>query len=337
MSKHCKDISKGDKFSMNKKHFIVLIISLVQFLCSSRIYAQAHIESKTDAQQIALGDQVRYFITATIDTTKSNLRWASFPDTFNTLELVEKGKIDTIRSGSLVTYKQRLLLTGFDSGSFLIPRFAFFATSKSGIVDSLFTDSFRLLVNTVPVDTTKPFKTIKNIAEVQTTWLDNLPIIIGLLIGIGLIVWVVIYFRKNKKLALLQKAPEKIESYHERTLRLLKELDEKQLWQQDKVKSYYTELSEIIRQYIEVRFKTPAMELTTDELLRKAKKHREMASFRTALRPLLEASDLAKFAKANPLPEEHVEAMELANNFVKVSKPKEQAIQPLNNPQSPKK
>jgi hypothetical protein len=105
------------------------------------------------------------------------------------------------------------------------------------------------------------------------------------------------------------------------------------LWQKDKVKEYYTELSEIIRQYIEIRFKTPAMELTTDELLRKAKKHREMTSFSSSLKPLLQAADLAKFAKAIPLPEEHIEALTLAKNFIQITKPKEDFTQ-NNLPQS---
>ncbi|MFA6150934.1 MAG: hypothetical protein WC716_06430 [Chitinophagaceae bacterium] len=311
---------------MNRKIFISIFSVIISCFCSEKIIAQTTVSVKTDAQQITVGDQLRYFITATVDTTKAQLRWVNLPDTFNTLELVEKGKIDTSRNGAIVTLKQKLLITGFDSGSFLIPRFSFLSVNKSGIVDSLFTDSFRLLVNTVPVDTTKPFKAIKGVAEVETSWMDNLPLIIALLVGIGLIVWIALYFAKNKKLAQQKREVAREETFHERTLRLLNELDAKQLWQQDKPKDYYTELSEIVRQYIEIRFQTNAMELTTDELLRKAKKHREMAAFSKSLRPLLEAADLAKFAKANPLPEEHIEALELARNFVQVSKPKEQPV-----------
>lgn len=316
---------------MNKRIFITAFILLTQCLFALRVSAQTAVSVKTDATQISVGDPLHYFVTATIDTTKSSLRWAAYPDTFDSLELTEKGKIDTIRNGAIVTYKQRLLITGFDSGSFVIPRFVFFAVHKNGGIDTLFTDSFRLLVNTVPVDTTKPFKGIKGVAEVTTSWMDNLPLIIGLLLGIGILVWTAYYFARNRKQKQEQKIMEQAETYHERTLRLLNELDKRQLWQQDKPKEYYTELSGIIRQYIELRFQTNAMELTTDELLRKAKKHREMAVFSKSLRPLLEASDLAKFAKAHPLPEEHIEALDLARNFVKISKPKEQ-VTPSNNP-----
>ena len=312
---------------MNKRLFLTLFILLAQSLNAWKASAQATIAVKTDAQQISVGDAMHYFVTAIVDSTISQLRWACYPDTFNTLEITEKGKIDTTRSGSILTFKQRLLITGFDSGSFIIPRFAFFAQQKNGVVDTLFTDSLRLLVNTVPVDTTKPFKGIKGVAEVTTSWMDNLPMIIAIIIALIVGALLVFYFMKNKKTKQPIVAANE-ETYHQRTLRLLQELDNKELWQQDRIKEYYTELSEIIRQYIETRFQTNAMELTTDELLRKAKKHREMASFSKSLRPLLEAADLAKFAKANPLPEEHIEALALAIGFVKISKPKEQIITP---------
>ncbi|MCC6186884.1 MAG: hypothetical protein IT256_07015 [Chitinophagaceae bacterium] len=299
------------------------------------------VQAKADAVQIAIGDQLRYFITASTSPT-TKLSWAVLPDTFNKLELIEKGKIDTLATADGISYKQRLLITAWDSGSYLIPRFAFFVQQPGGIVDTFFTDSLRISVGAPAVDTSKPFKAIKDIATVSTSWTNNLPIIIGLLIGIGLLVWAIIYFRNNKKRAMLRTAPVYQETLHQRTIRLLHELDAQELWQQDKVKDYYTQLSILVRQYIEQRFKTPAMELTTDELLRKAKKHREMTAYRHALKPLLASADLAKFAKATPMPEEHVEAMKLAIDFVSITKPKPQPATTTNatannKPQNPKK
>ena len=97
---------------MNKRIFIAIFVLLTPIFLFSKVCAQSkNIEAKIDAQQIVLGDQLRYFVSATIDTTKEKLRWASFPDIFNTLEIVEKGKIDTQRNGAFVTYKQRLLLS----------------------------------------------------------------------------------------------------------------------------------------------------------------------------------------------------------------------------------
>ncbi len=297
---------------------------LAQCFLQSKTMAQTAIETKIDPTQIVIGDQARLFISATVDSTKSQLRWAAIPDTFNTLEIVEKGKIDTTRNSATINLRQRLLITGFDSGSFLIPRFSFLSINKNGTTDTLFTDSFRIAVSTIAVDTSKAFKDIKTIATVASSWTDYLPQILGGIIAIALLVGIIVYLIERRKKKGKIVAEERAETYHERAIRLLTELDKKQLWQQNKPKEYYTELSEIVRQYIELRFNTNAMELTTDELLQKAKKHREMVQYRKSLKPLLQAADLAKFAKANPLPEEHIEALELALQFVRISKPKPQ-------------
>lgn len=308
---------------MNRLH--CLLVTLVLLIAGNSIKAQSPvINTKIDAQKIVVGDQLRYFITVSKATSAPAIRWPKFPDTFNTLEIVEQGKIDTLIKGEQVEYKQRLLITGFDSGSFLIPRFPFVSNSS----DTLFSDSFRVAVSTVDVDTTKAFKEIKGVAEVQVSWRDYIGIIAGIAIAVVVLVVLVVYLLKRRKPA-VASVPRPEETVDQKALRLLDELDAKQLWQQDKPKQYYTELSEIVRQYIEVRFNTNAMELTTDELLRVAKKHREMTFFISSLKPLLHAADLAKFAKANPLPQEHIEALELARNFIRVSKPK------VVNPQNP--
>lgn len=298
---------------------IFLLFFSVLLLCGSLLSgAQSPaLSTQVDARSIVVGDQLRYFITLNTRKDAAPLQWPQFADTFNSLEIVEKGKIDTLIKGDQVQYKQRLLITGFDSGSFLIPRFAF--VSAAG--DTLFTDSVRIAVSTVDADTSKPFKEIKGLTEVSLSWKDYIGLIAGVALATAALVLLLVYLlRKRKPAAPVASVPE--ESIDQRALRLLDELDAKQLWQQDKPKQYYTELSEIVRHYIEVRFTTNAMELTTDELLRTAKKHREMTFFISSLRPLLHAADLAKFAKANPLPQEHIEALELARNFVRVSKPK---------------
>lgn len=297
--------------------FLPLFILLL-FGTGTSLQAQPpSLSVRVDAQKIVVGDQLRYFITLNTQKQAASVQWPKFADTFNSLEIVDKGKIDTIVTGNQIQYKQRLLITGFDSGSFLIPRFPFVRNAS----DTLFTDSFRVEVRTVDVDTTKAFKEIKGVAEVQVSWRDYIGIIAGIAIAVVVLVLLIVYLLKRRKPAVVPEAiPE--ETVDQKALRLLDELDAKQLWQQDKPKQYYTELSEIVRQYIEVRFQTNAMELTTDELLRVAKKHREMTFFISSLKPLLHAADLAKFAKANPLPQEHIEALDLARNFIRVSKPK---------------
>lgn len=280
----------------------------------------ASVTSRIDAHQITVGDQVRLFLEVHNNNANGKLQWAAIPDTFNNLEVIEKGKIDTVQQGGVTTYKQRLVITGFDSGVFKIPAFVFPVIPNSGNPYTVQSDSFALSVSTVAVDTTKAFKPIKSIIYVKPSWLDYIWYIIGGVVLVVLGVFIAIYFMRNKKVAPPPPAGP-VETLQDHTLRLLAELDAKQLWQKKQVKEYYVELTDIVRNYIEARFNTPALELTTDELLYKAQIHRELQPYHGLLSDILHTADLAKFAKAQPLPHEHTDAMDKAKQFVNTSRP----------------
>ncbi len=297
-----------------------MLVIVAMMLCLPS-YAQPEIKAQIDARQIVVGDQLRLFIEAKTDNDEK-LVWATIPDTFNSLEVVEKGKIDTTAQNGTIIYKQRLLITGWDSGMFVIPSFTFTSVPNGGNPYTISSDSFTIMVQTVPVDTTKPFKPIVDIMEVKTTWRDYIWYILGGLLALGLIIFIIYYFMRNKGVKVPPPPPVKhIETPNEKALRLLLELEQKQLWQKDQVKQYYTELTDILRIYIEERFNTPAMELTSDELLLVAKRHRDMLKHYEALAMILQTADMAKFAKAQPLPQEHTDAFEHTQQFVTATKP----------------
>jgi hypothetical protein len=296
-------------------------VALAQDASKSGPAPDVHVSARMDAREITVGDQVRLFLEAKNLPGSFALQWPAIPDTFNHLEVVERGKIDTIQQADAVIYKQRIILTGFDSGTFLVPSFPFNYNSTQGASAVLVkSDSFSLLVQTVAVDTTKQFRGIKGIIYVKSTWLDYIWVIIGGVVFIVLLVVVIIYFLRNKKV-LPPKPQGPVETLQEYTLRLLKELDTRQLWQKKQVKEYYVELTGIVRNYIEARFKTSALELTTDEILAKALEHKELHPYHDLLSVILNTADLAKFAKFQPMPQEHIDTMDKAKQFVETSKP----------------
>lgn len=304
------------------KHTLLSICLLVATAASAQ---QSTVTAKMDASKITVGDQARVFIEVVHNSKSGNLQWAAIPDTFNSLEVVEKAKIDTTKQGDMLIMRQRLLVTGFDSGVFVIPRFQFSVIPQSGQAYVLQTDSLPLLVQTVAVDTTKGFVGIKGIMEVRSSWKDYLWWIVGGLILIVLAVFITWYFVKNKKVPAPMEVPKgPVETLQERYIRLLNELDAKKLWHNssvDSVKLYYTELTDLVRVYIEERFQTPMLELTTDEILYKVRTHKEMNSQHDILASILYTADLAKFARAQPTPAEHMQALENAKQFVHSTKP----------------
>jgi hypothetical protein len=71
-----------------------------------------------------------------------------------------------------------------------------------------------------------------------------------------------------------------------------------------KMKEFYSGLSDIVRTYLEHGFKIPALERTTNELIRDVRKRSDLPSeCLVDLNALLESCDLAKFAKFRPEPE----------------------------------
>lgn len=321
MSRFYKAISKEDKMKKGLVFFITYLLTAFSF---SAVQAQSNIsiKSRIDAQQMTVGDQAKLYIEAIVFNKNIKVFWAPIPDSFGKLEVVEKGKIDTIVEGTHTTFRQRLLITGFEAGSYKVPSLAFNVKHPDGNDYVLLTDSFQLNIAAIPVDTTKPFKPIKNIVAVKTTWLDYIWWIVGAVVFIGLVAFVVVYFIKNKKAPIpsfILKAPA--ESLEEKALRLLKELEEKELWQKDKIKEYYTDLSDIMRAYLEARFGLTALEQTTDEILAQAKKSRELNKFYDELASILLTADMAKFAKAKPLPQEHMDCMEETRRLIENTRP----------------
>jgi hypothetical protein len=186
------------------------------------------------------------------------------------------------------------------------------------------------LVQTVPVDTTQPIKPIKDILPVEADKpitgikiIDKLLrehlalVIVGLLLVFAGIAYF-IYMRRKKRPALPPPPPEPL---HVKTLRLLAELEKQGLWQKGEVKEYYVRLTDILRTYIEARYGLPAMERTTDELTAVTGRHKELAAHTRQLYTILSTADMAKFARAQPLPDEHVSAMQLTKDFVTATIP----------------
>jgi large-conductance mechanosensitive channel len=269
----------------------------------------ASVKAFTNERKIVIGDQVHLFLEVKPNAKSDKIQWAAMPDSIHGLEIVEKGKIDTVVDGNSYSLKQRLLVTGFDSGKYYIPSFHFQITAN-GQVSQYATDSLPIEVQTVAVDTAKAFKPIKGIQDVKFSIWDYWKELLAALLLIAFIAFLVIYFIKNKNTKIPEKElkapPEKA---HEKALRLLSELKEKQYMQQGKGKEYFTEMSDIVRTYLEERFGITAMEQTTDELLSLLKKQTdskaELRKIRPELKLILRTADLAKFAKANPLPDEY--------------------------------
>lgn len=274
----------------------------------------ASVTLSADRDHILVGDEARITISLKHNPALCSVSWPGTPDSFGKLEVLKKDKIDTIKEGSFVQYRQVLSVTGFDSGMHVIPALRARVQPRNGAPYEIQSGGLDLLVQTVAVDTTKAFKPIKGILAVKSSWLDYIGWIIGALVLIALLIVLVRFLRRKKPVAAPPAPPAK--PIHIRFLEQLEALESRKLWQRGDIKEYYVELTDILRQYIEERFGIPTLERTTGELILAASQHPQLCRHTKPLFEILSTADMAKFARAQPLPSEHAAAMQLTRDFI---------------------
>lgn len=301
---------------------VMLLVAVTSLWAQQPGGAQA--SATLDSTQILIGEQFHLLLEAT-SKGPSRWVWAEVPDSFDHLLVVDRGPIDTLHHEGKTVFRQSITLTSFDSGYWQVPPFQFQTitadtTAGAGVIT---TDSLQIMVGTVAVDTTKPFRPIKQIRSVPLNLLAYWPYALGVLILILVIVWLV-FFRKPKQRVVREPEIPREPPYEE-AIKSLQALEMEKLWQQNHVKPYYTKLTDILRRYIERRFGVNAMEQTTDELLAKIKPVTKLNQQRDNLRYILETADLAKFAKLEPQQQAHEASLKKAYELVEWTRPREEA------------
>lgn len=280
------------------------------------------VSSKADSTNLLIGDQVRVLLELKSDK-KTNVVWPVIGDTLDKLEILSRTKIDTVEQDSVFKLSQFIVVTCFDSGSFTIPPFVFMYEKQGfNTMYPLETDSITLSFEPVKLDTA--IIDIKQpIDESFSIWdyIDYIAIGLGLVILIGIAVF--IFFKLRKKPIEQKLKYDPAIPAHIFALQELKKLDEEKLWQKGEVKNYYIRLSEILRLYIERQFKVDALEMITLDTVKSLKEIKLDENLINNIEKILTTSDLVKFAKFNPLPDENTQLMTLSVNFINSTLPME--------------
>ncbi len=271
------------------------IIVFLLFFTSS-LFSQKVITS-IDTTKNKIGAQFNLTLTTTVDSMTS----VSFPKVknFGLMEVIRDYKIDTIKKNNTYELIKKYGLTQFDSGRYKIPRMAVLINKKL-----VFSDSITVEVQSVKVDTLKQkMYDIKPIIEVptETNYWDYLAWL-TVFAGISALLYFGIKKFQKKKIE-----EDTFKTPIEKATNLLNDLEKKSLWQNGNIKEYYSELTDIARNYIEEALDVPAMESTTAELivaLKQASITKKMKLSQETilnLESVLKQADLVKFAKSKPL------------------------------------
>ncbi|MEM1319146.1 MAG: hypothetical protein AAGG75_02755 [Bacteroidota bacterium] len=291
---------------------IILIIGLL--CCALYGQAQPNVQASLDSAQILVGDQVKLRFKANFPAGTSITPPDLAPlDTFSKIEILDAGTWDTLQKGSEIICEQALTITSFDSGAYYIPSVAF-NYIRQGNQGRIRTNRLLLEVSPPPQDSSF-LAPIKPIIEESLKLEDFYPYLIGLLLVV-LLVSIASYLYRRRKQVEAPPPPEVVIPAHEIALKKLSELKAAKLWQQGEVKEYQSQLTYIVREYIENRYSLQALESTTDEIIEQLKTLSISEEIKTQLREMLQMADLVKFAKATPPVDAHQRLMEAAENFV---------------------
>lgn len=283
-----------------KVRLLNLGLTFLLLFCTLALMAQTEpkVSSSADTTSIKIGEQIQFQITVEADSTAQVI----FPEgqTFSPLETVEAFKTDTTKQLDRMTLQKIYALTQFDSGSYILPIQRIEIDGKG-----YFTDSLKVQVTTVEVDTiTREIYDIKPLIPVEKNSAD-IPffvwIILGILILAGLVYW--FYFRKKR---LSEDEKEALLPPYDRALLELKRLEKSRYLIQDEYKKYYSELTDIVRSYLEEDVHISALESTTGQLISKLELMKDAGALKIGsdtidqFKKILETADLVKFARSKP-------------------------------------
>ncbi|TXD81474.1 hypothetical protein ESY86_18125 [Subsaximicrobium wynnwilliamsii] len=263
------------------------------------LFSFAQVSSSIDSTTIKIGEQITYKIQVEADSSDFVL----FPDgqTFMPLEMIEAYKTDTTKTNAKFKLIKKYGLTQFDSGAYTIPR------QKITIGETVFyTDSLKVRVNAIEVDTTKQqLYDIKPMIKVEkATSYFWLYVLLSVLI-IALVAFALYWFIWRRK-PLTEAEEIALLPPYDRAKLALQKLDETDYLQRSELKGYYSELTFIIRKYLDEKVYDRALESTTDELISRLhllKDANKIILSKEDIRNIeliLKRADLVKFAKSAP-------------------------------------
>ncbi|MDX2049392.1 MAG: BatD family protein [Chitinophagaceae bacterium] len=248
---------------LHKRVYWVVSALLYFLLWGNSLQAQSGVSFKAavDRSRIYIGEQIEFTLTLEYPQNKKPGKWVAMPDSLNHLEVVKRLNFDSSLAGDKYRLQQKYILTGFDSGHWIIPAFTVSVSNKSYKTDTIG-------INILPVALKgEAYHDIKEIIEVDAKPFDWTYWIMGAVtvLIIAFLLWQMLKGRKKKE-AKEEFSGTKLSPY-EQAVQEMKKLKEEQLPEKGEMKIYYTKLTDIFRVFLQRQFNQPMLQSTTDEIL----------------------------------------------------------------------
>jgi hypothetical protein len=281
---------------------------LVCLLAGMLVCKAQYLTLSTDRKDILLGEQFTLTIKLTSSPGKVISGWPLVPDSINHLEVISRGTIDSTREGNKIIYSQAMVMTGFDSGHWVIPPMGVNVDGKE--VTSTSTD---INVQSIKLEGSE-YNDVKEIIEVPPPgpeWKSILLYAFGILL---LLLLLYFWWRNRKRKPVVVKPVSKGTAY-DQAMKALEALRKEQLVEKGEMKKFYSGLYDIFREYGSALSGSSLMQSTTDDVLISMKGSLEGSSF-SKLAEVLRISDAVKFAKYGSSKEEASESFTVVKESI---------------------
>ena len=309
-----------------------LAIALVPFAtpaAAQQEQAVAKVRASVDSAAVTMSDRVVLHVEVLKTAGKGTLvGLPAFepgkPNDFHGAEVRDITADSTALPNGRMQVNYQILLQPFDPGVLTFPAFKY-------AIDA---DTFYSEVTTLKVLEPEMPKMMRDsliinpmegTVSIPARWYDFIPswwywvLIAAAVIALGVVIYML--YKKNGPSLLPRR---KVVPPYELAVDRLQKLKARKLTENGHDKEYNTELTDILREYLQGRFGIYAREMTSTQILQAVTDNAETAPFADEFRAMLETADFVKFAKQRPTPDENQRSFATVSGFVEKTKPVEE-------------
>lgn len=285
-------------------------------LSASGTFAQQELKAYLDSSRMEVGNHATFHMEIT--TGKNQIvKWPYFPNGIHKdIEVLEYFDIDTVEVDNEWKLTRDFSIIPFDVGSLPILPFIVVVQSPKQS-DTLYTESMLLEVYGPKLDSTETFKPIKPIQEEPYTFSEIAPYVLGGYLALSALILLIWFIRKLiLKEPILSPVRKPLVPAHTEAIKALDKLGKKKLWESGEYKLYYTELTNVVRRYMDRELEIPALEETSDQIVQHLHASKISPQLFEGIKNMFRTSDFVKFAKMQPNDDDNSIHLKTAYRFV---------------------
>ncbi len=317
LNKHIRYINEKTYIST-----VLLLILSVLFSGDVRSQNKISISSSVDKRTIKIGDIIQYRVKV-IHNENIEVNLPGTGANLGGFEIRDYEELEPRKEDTDIISEAEYSISTFTTGKFVIPPLKVqYKEPGDTVYKRLSARKIEINVESMKPSEEGDIRDIKDPVELPYLWWEvwGKWTVLGLGVLFVAVSAFLIYRRKKQGKSIIPRKILPHRPAHEIALESLDRIKDSDLLKHGEIKTYYTEISEIIRTYFEGRFYIPALERTSREIMEELTNITIDPEVYELITDLLITSDMVKFAKVIPEPQIHKRILRSAYTIVNKTK-----------------